>query len=239
MARAAEAGVKGIVAIGMDLASCEKLLAIKSQYTRPKVYIGFGMHPSEANAADLDAVVKNIYAHRDELTVVGEVGLDFWYKWVRKDDAKKAEQRAVYRRLLEVAKDVDLPAVIHSRGCWRECLDTALEVGIIRSEFHWYSGPVDVLNDVIQAGYYVSTSPSVAYSPQSREAMAAAPIEKTLIETDSPVFYKDRKSDEDGFKAEPKDVIKTWQAYCRLKQIDPDEGLTILNQNAEQFFQLS
>jgi len=94
---------------------------------------------------------------------------------------------------------------------------------------------VDVLEDIIKEGYYVSTSPSVAYSPQSREAMAAAPIEQTLIETDCPVYYRDENTQE-GFKAEPKDVFKTLAAYSRLKGIEQADALKILNQNARNFF---
>ncbi len=58
----------------------------------------------------------------------------------------------------------------------------------------------------------MSASPSIAYSPQSREAMCHAPIEQTLIETDSPVFYNNRDTGK-GFQAEPGDVIKTLKAY--------------------------
>ena len=150
-----------------------------------------GMHPSEADEGTLDACIDLARKSVDELTVVGEIGLDFWYKWVRKDQEKKDEQRKVYHRFLELAKELDLPAVIHSRGCWRECFQMAKDMGIKKAEFHWYSGPVDVLKDILNEGYYVSTTPSVAYSPESRTAVLNAPIEQTLIETDSPVFFRE------------------------------------------------
>jgi len=230
-----EAGVTAIVAVSMDLESCRKNLEIKCQFSAPKIYIGMGMHPSETNLDTLDECLSLARKHARELTVIGEIGLDFWYKWVRKDQEKKDAQRKAYRAFLELAKELDLPAVIHSRGCWRECLETAREIGTKKAEFHWYSGPVDVLEDIIKEGYYVSTSPSVAYSPQSREAMAAAPIEQTLIETDCPVYYRDENTQE-GFKAEPKDVFKTLAAYSRLKGIEQADALKILNQNARNFF---
>jgi len=233
-----EAGVAGIVALSMNLKSCKANLQIKKKYSHPKIYLGMGMHPAEANAADLPEVVRMINDHQQDLHAVGEIGLDFWYKWVRKDEDKKNEQREVFRRLLEAAKTLDLPAVIHSRGAWRECLQMATEVGVKKAEFHWYSGPVDVLADILKAGYYVSTSPSVAHSPQSREAMAFAPIERTLIETDCPVFYKN-PSDDSGFEARPKDVVRTLRAYSELKKMDADKALAILNKNAVEFFNLN
>lgn len=238
--RAAQAGVKGVVSVGMDLASCEKLPGIAREVdaSSPKVYYAFGMHPAEANLNDLPVMLDLIRHQALDLTAVGEIGLDFWYKWVRKDADRKAEQRAVFRSLLEIAGELKLPVVIHSRGCWRECLETARAVGLTEVEFHWYSGPVDVLRDILDAGYFVSTSPSVGWSPQSREAMAYAPIEQSLIETDSPVFYKNRDSEDEGFTAEPADVWRTLDAYVALKGIDREVALARLNDNAEKFFHL-
>lgn len=237
LVNAKAAGVKGIVAISMNLESSKKILEIKKQRTDVPIYIGMGMHPSDANTDDLDALEDLIRTHASELHAIGEIGLDFWYKWVRKSDEEKNKQRVCYERLLKIAKELDLPAVIHSRGVWRECLTTAQNIGVTRAEFHWYSGPIDVLEDVLKQGYYVSTSPSVAGSLQSRDAMSAAPIEQTLIETDCPVRYKDLNTDE-YFVAEPKDVFRTLKAYSLLKGIQENEAANIVNQNAEKFFRL-
>jgi len=238
-----EAGVTGVVAVSTDLASCRKNLEIKKTKEVPKIYLAMGMHPSDINLDDLDACVELIRAQSDELTAVGEIGLDFWYKWVRKDKEKKDAQRKVFRALLELAKELDLPAVIHTRGTWRESFETAKEVGIERAEFHWYSGPIDVLKDILDQGYYVSTSPSLARSPQSREAINYAPIERTMIETDSPVFYRmaasgEAGSTDEGFQAEPKDVFRTLRAYCELKNVEEAHAAEIFNRNAREFFHL-
>ncbi len=232
---AASAGVEAIMAMSMDLASCKKSLLIKQTTSQPKIYLAMGMHPSEVNLADLDALILLIKENRNQLNAIGEIGLDFWYKWVRKDEAKKDEQRQVFHRLLNLAKELDLPVVIHSRGAWRECFETAQGLGLTKVNFHWYSGPLDVLSDIMLAGYFVSTSPSVAFSPQSREAMSHAAIEQTLIETDCPVYFGNR-DDGTGFEAEPKDVVRTLKAYCDLKKIEESVALNIFNQNAKKFF---
>lgn len=236
-------GVTGIVTMSINTESCRTNLEIKRTKEKPKIYLAFGMHPSDADRGRLDECVELIHEYSDELTAVGEIGLDFWYKWVRKDKEKKDEQRVIFRTLLEVARECNLPAVIHTRGTWRESFETAKEVGIERAEFHWYSGPRDVLKNILDRGYYVSTSPSVAYSLESREAMAYAPIEQTMIETDSPVYYRTAayrqdKSCEDGFQAEPKDVFQTLKAYCELKKIKEEDAITILNRNAGEFFKI-
>ncbi|MBP9853441.1 MAG: TatD family hydrolase [Candidatus Omnitrophica bacterium] len=236
--RAFQAGVKGIVAVSMDLESCKKSLKIKNQFSSPKIFLGMGVHPSEANLSELNECLDFVRENIKELTVVGEIGLDFWYKWVRKDQEKKDEQRKVFKEFLLLAQEFNLPAVIHSRGAWRECFETVRDLQIVKAEFHWYSGPTDVLKDILDAGYYISASPSVAYSPQSREAITYAPIEQTLIETDCPVFFND-KDKGIGFKSEPKDVFRTLEAYCELKNVKPDIALQHFNQNAKRFFGIS
>ena len=239
-------GVVGIVCVSMDLASCKKNLEIKKTTHSPKIYLAMGMHPSEAYLEEVQPIIQLIRDNASELTAIGEIGLDFWYKWVRKDKEKKDIQRKVYQTFLELAKELQLPVIIHSRGTWQECVQTAKEIGIKKAEFHWYSGPIDVLDEILSCGYFISTTPSLAYSPPSREAINHAPIENTLIETDSPVFFQTavsardkNKEPKEGFLAEPKDVFKTLKAYCELKNIDEQRALEVLNKNAEDFFSLN
>ncbi len=232
-------GVTGVVAVSVDLSSCRRNLEIKKAHTVPKIYLAMGMHPSDVNLDDVEPCLELIRAQKSELIAIGEIGLDFWYKWVRKDQEKKDEQRKVFRAFLEIAQDLDLPVVVHTRGTWRESFETVKEIGIKKAEFHWYSGPIDVLKDILDAGYYVSTSPSLAYSPQSREAISYAPIDRVMIETDSPVFYRSSDGGEEGFQAGPKDVFRTLKAYCALKGVEEERAVEIFNRNAKDFFNLS
>lgn len=234
---AAAAGVAGIVAVSMDLDSCRKNLEIQRTKTALPIYLGLGMHPAQADENQAQGCLELIREHKNALTAVGEIGLDFWYKDVRKDEEKKERQRRVFRLFLAAARELNLPAVIHSRGAWRECLETAREMEIRKAVFHWYSGPWDVLDDILAQGYYVSATPSVAYSPQLREAVSRAPIERILLETDCPVYYKNRDTDE-GFEARPKDVFKTLEACCALKGLAPEEAAGRFNANAREFFNI-
>jgi TatD DNase family protein len=238
------AGVESIVAVSVDAASCRKNLDIKKSAKKPNIYLAMGMHPSEVNLDELDTCRELIRKEKNELTAIGEIGLDFWYKWVRKDSEKKDAQRTAFRAFLELAGEFNLPPVVHTRGTWRESFETVKEMGIQKCEFHWYSGPLDVLKDILDSGYYISASPSLAYSPQSREALSYAPIERVLIETDSPVFYRyaDHEKKEgggEGFLAEPKDIFRTLEAYCELKNVEEAYALEVFNRNAREFFRLA
>jgi len=233
MKRALEAGVTDIIAMSVDLDSMKKLLEIVGQYKAPAIHPALGVHPGLVKPETQQMAYDFMRSNIKQVRAIGETGLDYWYKWVRKDEAERQKQKDSLRFHLDLALEFDLPIVIHSRGAWRDCLSMTRESGVKRVLFHWYSGPVDILDQIIEAGFYVSTSPSVAYSPESRRAMAHAPLERVLIETDSPVNYKDG---EIFFKAEPKDVIRTWKALAQLKNLDEQETLNQVNSNAKAFF---
>ena len=227
------AGVVGVVTVGVDLASNRKNLELKNSVKNPQIFVALGIHPGNIHPAEVESCIQFIREHITEAVAIGETGLDYWYPWVKKNFEKKQEQQNVFHRQLDLAKEFDLPVVIHSRGAWKDCLEMTKEAGVKEAVFHWYSGPLDVLSGIMDNGYYVSTTPSLAYSPQSRAAITHAPIERTLIETDCPVFFKDG---EDGFKAEPKDVFRTLKAYCALKEMEEREALEVFNKNARNFF---
>lgn len=242
---AKDAGVTGIVAVSETVDACIKNLEIKRLEPAMPIHCAFGIHPSSAGQEDVEECVELIREYADDLVAIGEIGLDFWYKWVRKDDQLKKLQCKTLETLCQLALELDKPVVIHSRGAWRQCLEIVRQVGIKKAVFHWYSGPIDVLDEILAQGFYVSATPALAYSPQLRDAMLHAPIERTLIETDTPVRYRVPLESEDQNKKEieeflstPKDVWCTLNAYCALKQIDKKEACEILNQNARDFFRL-
>ena len=255
--RADEAGVSDIIAVSVDLGSMRKIADIAAIHgstelalskaeglttgARPRIHPAFGVHPCLAGRQagmikpqEFMEAQAFMHAHLPHAVAVGETGLDYWYKQARKDGAERDQQKASFQAHLDLANEFDLPIIIHSRGAWGDCLAMTKAARVRRALFHWYSGPLDILDGILEGGYYVSTSPSVAYSPQSREAMAHAPLERILVETDSPVRYNGPQP----FDAEPKDVLRTWTALSRLKNEDEAVVLGTLNANAKTFFRI-
>jgi len=231
--QATDAGVEAVMAVGVDFDSNKRNLELKKEFIKPKIYVGLGIHPGDIKPEEIEETLEFIRNNIQQAHAIGEIGLDFWYKWVKKDPLKKDEQRALFRMQLKIAREHDLPVIIHSRGAWRECFDMTKEEGIPRAVFHWYSGPLDVLDDILGQGYYISCTPSLAYSEPSQQAIQKAPIEQTLIETDTPVYYRNRETGE-GFKAGPKDVAHTLALYAQLKNIEAKQAVEILNANAKK-----
>ncbi len=238
---AVNAGVCGIVAVSEGYSSSKRNLEIikESKNCPINIYLAMGIHPSEADLEDVGKVQDLIRENASYVKAIGEIGLDYWYKWVRKDEERKKRQQQVFISLLKLAIELDIPVIIHSRGAWKDCVDIAIGLGIKKAVFHWYSGPLDVLDKILEAGYCISATPSLVYSPQAQDAVRHAPLSMILIETDSPVYYKSSPSMNDGFYAEPKDVFRVVDAYVRLlgKQ-DITEVAKAFNHNACDFFDL-
>lgn len=230
--RARAAGLRGVVAVSATAATCMGTLRLRDQHP-DFVHAALGVHPTEFFNEDLDATLNIIRENRAHLVAVGEIGLDYWHKLVRKDKAQRGRQTEFYVAQLAAARELDLPVSVHSRGAWRDCLSLASEHGPGRGVFHWYSGPLDVLDDVLDAGYYVSCTPALEGSPELRAAMARAPLERILVETDSPVWIKSLNR-----PSEPADVQLTIGHLADLKGLPREDVEEATARNAESLFGL-
>ncbi len=161
--RASKAGVSAIIAVSVNLNSCKKTLAISETYSRETVRIhpALGVHPSSVLEEDVNEALSFISKNSERMVAVGEVGLDFWLKEARKDEEVRRKQEEVFRRFLELAKNHSKPVLIHSRGAWERTYELAKECGVEKAVFHWFSGPEDVLDGILDSGYYVSATPAV------------------------------------------------------------------------------
>jgi len=218
------AGVGGIIAVGMDIESNKKILQT-AEANSQFVYPALGYHPWVIREEEIEANLSFIRDHAEEGVALGEIGLDYKVK------VKKELQWKVFGELLGIALESDKPVVVHCRYSHRRAFDMVKERKIERAVFHWYSGPLRLLDEILEAGYLISATPASAYSPPHREAIRRAPIESILLETDTPVSYQGRES-------RPKDVRVTLEEVSRLKGLDPSVVSRQTTENASRFFKV-
>ena len=234
--RACEAGVESVVAVGVDLASNKKNLSIKKKFSKPNISVALGIHPGNIVEEEVSPTISFIRENISEAVAIGETGLDYWYKEVRKSEEKKQRQREVFRAQIHLAKEYNLPVVIHSRGAWEDCFSICADCALKKAVFHWYSGPLDVMDDILACGYFISATPALEYSLQHQEAIKAAPVEQILLETDSPVFYNRNAN---GYYAEPKDVARTLNFISKIKDLPEKDIVEKTTENAKKIFNLT
>jgi TatD DNase family protein len=213
----------------LDLASETSVLSKNQQF---KIYTALGIHPGEIDPSRINPSLQFIEDHIHEIVGIGEIGLDWWLKDARKDTEAKKLQKNVFCSLLELAKRYKKPAIVHSRGAWKDCLTLVTNAKVEKCVFHWFSGPLNVLHGILKRGYSISASPACQYSKEHRYAIQATPLEQILLETDSPVKYK-------GKESEPADVVKTLCAVSELKNCTKDRLAKVTTENATKLFDLT
>lgn len=222
--RALDAGIDGIIAVGMDIESNQKTLSLANQFPGI-IYPAIGYHPWSISPDHIDDNLAFIEDNLGACVALGEVGLDY------KSRIKKKIQWDVFLRILSLAQKSDRPLIVHSRFSHSRTYQMVQEAKIKKAVFHWYSGPLDILEQIIENGYYISATPALAYSPQHQAAIEYAPIEQILVETDAPVEYQ-------GKASEPADLLITLREISRLKEVEPEETKRITTANAKRFFNI-
>jgi TatD DNase family protein len=179
---AAEAGVRRILTVGMDGASCRTALAAAEAF--PGVYAAIGRHPNLAEGFDEAALaeIEALSAH-DRCVAIGETGLDYY-----RDRAPRADQERAFHAQIELARATGKPLVIHTRAAEDDTIDTlrarADGVTVI---MHCFSMP-GRLDECLAEGWWISFAGNVTY-PKAQDLAAAAeqvPEDRLLVETDAP-----------------------------------------------------
>ena len=232
--RARLAGVAGIIAVGQDLNSNKKTLELAARYTG-YVHPALGLHPwaiGSLDAAQLEENIKFIADNLHRAVALGEVGLDY-DKRVLKGAGKEA-QKELLGRLLALAIIHGKPVSLHSRYAWKDALEEAKTAGVKKLVFHWYTGLSSTMDELIEAGYYISATPAAEYHDEHRRAIREVPVERLLLETDCPVHY----GREQRYRSQLSDVLRSLKAAAQIKGIDENGLARITTANATGLFVL-
>jgi TatD DNase family protein len=229
ISRARSAGVDRIVAIGSGIESCRATLAIAEQ--NEGVFAALGVHPHQAGGEDvrrlgeLRALLEN-----KRVVAVGETGLDFF-----RDYAPHDAQKRLFRSELELAGELGLPVVVHSRAADEDTIDAlaGFEGTVV---LHCFSAP-RLLPAALERGYYVSFAGNVTF-PNARDLRVAATQvaeDRLLVETDSPYLAPQPVR---GRPNEPAHVVHTVAALAELHGVNTDELAARVDANAAAAFGL-
>ena len=219
-----EGNVLGIVAVGQDITSNQKTLEIADEHLG-LVFAAVGYHPWRLNPDHDDETLDFIDTNLKHCVALGEVGLDY------KAKTKKKVQKAVFQKLLSIAKRHDKPVIVHCRYVHETAYRMVKEAGIEKAIFHWYSGSLDLIPIIAAEGYYMSATPALLYNPYHAKAIAAVPLTNLLLETDTPVQYQE-------LAARPVHVQVTLQEVARVKGITAEEIAAQTTRNAKACFGL-
>ncbi|HWO69321.1 MAG TPA: TatD family hydrolase [Actinomycetota bacterium] len=182
VAESRTAGVRALVCVGIDPASSRRSLELAERFRG--VFATAGMHPHTARDLDAGAGAAIEEMLGNPLVVaVGETGLDF-----HRNLSPRADQERAFRAHIGLSRDTGKPLVVHCRDAWPEVLRLLEEGSAERVVLHCFSGDPDVARECAARGYYLSFAGNLTYPRNGhlREAAAAVPLDRILVETDSP-----------------------------------------------------
>ena len=229
VADAEAAGVRRMLAIGMDGASCRATLAIAEDH--PQVYAAIGRHPNLATGFDdADLAELRALAAHPRCVAIGETGLDHY-----RDRAPAADQERAFRGQIELAQETGKPLVIHTRAAEDDTIATlaehAAEVTVI---LHCFSMPAR-LDECLAHGWTISFAGNATYpsAPELRDAAARVPADRLLVETDAPYLAPQPVR---GKPNEPRFVVETARLVAQERGESYEELERAVEANAARIF---
>jgi len=171
-----------IMNVGCDLTS--SLQSIRLAETYDFIYASVGSHPDDADHVDAGLVemYRNLAAH-PRVKAIGEIGLDYYY-----EDVPRAQQQAAFRLQMELARELQLPVIIHQRDAYEDTLRIVDEFPEVHGVFHCFSGSVEYAKEVVKRGWNIGFTGVITFK-NARKAVDVAqwvPLNRLMIETDCP-----------------------------------------------------
>ena len=222
-------GIETVVNASSDIKSSKASIALSEKY--PFFYAAVGVHPHEVEnitEADIDELRELSKHHK--VVAIGEIGLDYYY-----DLSPRDLQRHWFKRQLELADELKMPVIIHSRDAAQECFDIIKNSNVRNGVIHCYSGSAEMAEEYIKMGFYIGVGGSLTFKNNKKgvETVERIPIEKILIETDSPylapVPYRGKRNDSRLLKY----VVKR---ISQIKNIPENDICNITKNNAQNLF---
>lgn len=225
-------GVEHLVCVGVSLE--RSLECIRLAEAHAAVSATVGLHPHDATDGT-DGIRELALAGRDAGTVVavGECGLDYYYEHSPKDD-----QRSVFAVQIALAHELDLPLVIHTRDAWADTFSILDSEGMPpKTVFHCFTGGPQEATEALGRGAYLSISGIVTFKSAEdlRAATVEAPLDRLMVETDSPYLAP---TPHRGHKNRPALVARVGEEVANLKGVAVQEVAAATTRNARAFYNL-
>ena len=222
-----------VINIGADLMTSVASVELADKYDT--IYAAVGVHPHSAKEVNT-LVMENIreLTKNKKVVAIGEIGLDFHY-----DNSPRDVQRKWFIEQLKLAKELDLPVVIHTREASQETYDILKnnQDGTVRGVMHSFSGSAEMANLYVDMGFYISIGGPVTFKNARvvREVAEAVPLDKLLIETDCPYLTPEPYR---GKRNEPVYMKYTAEKIAEVRGISYDEVVKATNRNAKKLFNI-
>jgi len=212
-----------IAAVSDDLESSRKTLLIAKRFR--SVIPCIGVHPwevGETPISHLAEIAKLIDSH--DVHCLGEIGLDKKFS-----SSTISRQRLFFHEFLRLAKEYQLAVNVHALGAWSEVLSLLRKYDISRAVIHWYTGPLILIDEIVELGYYISINPSCMIQKRHRRVVEYLDLRFMLTESDGPYNYR-------GLNLSPQMIGDVVKLIAELKNLDRNTVEEAIYRNFKHLF---
>jgi len=218
-----ELGGYVIAAVSDDVESSKKTLKLAQELKN--VLPCFGVHPWVVDKASMSCMREiEVLVSSSEICCLGEVGLD--KKFVPQTFSK---QLKFFEGFAKMAVEYGVPLNVHAAGAWREVYEVLLKSDVEKALLHWYTGPLDLLEELTAKGYFISINPAMELQRKHMVIAMEVNLRRVLVESDGPYEYR-------GLRLTPKLIPKTLETLAKARGLRVEELRSIVESNFREFF---
>lgn len=232
---AAHAGVRAVISCATNPESITKNLALAENFSRGKcgVFICLGLHPSDLlrmKRAEIEAGIESVRRNCGARGVagIGEVGLD--YKHAKATQGREKQEK-VFAEFIGIAREKNLPLVVHSRFAEKEAMKLLQRHGAEKVVMHWFTNSAQSVKMAEDSGFLYTAGPAILHYPDAAKVAAKMRLENLMLETDSPVEFA-------GKRSEPSWIPSVAEKAAELLGATETETAKKTTKNAAAFFGL-
>lgn len=220
-----------VVNIGADMKSSLESIELSEKYDF--VYASVGVHPHDAKSVtqnDYDTLLQ--WLKKDKVVALGEIGLDYHY-----DYSPRNTQIEVFTNQLKICENVTKPVIIHSREACQDVFNIIKSSKVRNGVIHAYSGSTELAKEYIKLGFYIGVGGVVTFKNAKKlvDVVSNIPLEKILIETDSPYLTPTPFR---GTRNNSQYLKQIVEKISQIKQVSPEKVESITFENAKSFFNI-
>ncbi|MBU1178412.1 TatD family hydrolase [Patescibacteria group bacterium] len=236
--RAFDNGVEKIITIGCSLERSQAAVDLAQKYDN--VYASIGIHPDDIKELGDSSALEKLYAlgKQEKVVAVGEIGLEYYQ--VEDEKVKKAQVNG-FREQLNLAKELELPVILHCRDAYEEMIEILKSDGAVKGKargvVHCFLGNKEIARQLVDLGYYLSFTGIITFknATDTLPIVAETPLERIMVETDCPYLAPEPNR---GKRNEPAYVRQVAEQVASTKEVGMDKIEEATTNNAINLFNL-
>ena len=225
-------GISLVMNAGCSLEASREVVEMARQY--PWLYAAVGSHPDAADEVNEEVLeeYRKLCKLNPKVKAIGEIGLDYHY-----EDIPREIQQKAFRMQMELARELDLPVIVHERDAHEDGMAIVREFPDVTGVFHCYSGSAEMARQLVEMGWYIGFTGVLTFKNARKavETAASIPLDRIVLETDCPYMAPEPFR---GKRNDPGYLYRMAEQLAQIRGITPEEAAAITTENGKRLYRI-